>query len=209
MKTSEKTDKLFPALFKVKQELKAVVKDANNPHFKSKYATLNNHLDEADAVLEKYGMFLLQPTGISETGAPFVESQIIHAESGQWCSSSIPLVVEKQDMQKYVGAATYGRRASLSALLGMQAEDDDGEAAVGRGNNNKAPERNSTAPMTVQTKAKVESGPTATGAFKKPVAAAKPVEKGPTVAASSAGSFTVETKPALNGKTNPVTSNGW
>ena len=40
---------------------------------------------------------------------------------------------EQNDMQKLGGAITYARRYTLSALLSMQAEDDDGNAASNKG----------------------------------------------------------------------------
>ena len=47
--------------------------------------------------------------------------------------SSIPLP-EIQDPQKIGGAITYYRRYALVSLLGLQAEDDDGNTASGRAN---------------------------------------------------------------------------
>lgn len=132
MKTSEKTDKLFPALFKAKQELGGVTKSADNPFFKSSYADLNTHLEVAEPVLAKHGLLLLQPGSASVTGST-VESVIIHAESGQWVASEMALVLAKNSMQDAGSAVTYARRYTLGALLGMKAVDDDGEGAVGRG----------------------------------------------------------------------------
>jgi hypothetical protein len=53
MITSEKLDKILPALANVKAELGAVLKSANNPFFKSKYADLNTYLDEVEERLKK------------------------------------------------------------------------------------------------------------------------------------------------------------
>jgi hypothetical protein len=128
MKTSEKTDKLFPALFKAKQEFTSVSKSADNPFFKSKYASLNEHLEVVDPVLYKNGLMLLQPA----TGSS-VESIIVHSESGQWVSSEMNLVLAKNSMQDAGSAVTYARRYTLGALLSLRSEDDDGETAVGRG----------------------------------------------------------------------------
>lgn len=127
MKTSEKTDKLFPLLLKVKSELGNVTKSAANPFFKSKYADLNTHLDVVEPVLEKHGLMLLQPVEGST-----VESLIVHAESGQWLSSSMTLILAKQSMQDAGSAVSYARRYTLGALLSMKAVDDDGEVATGR-----------------------------------------------------------------------------
>lgn len=131
MKTSEKTDKIFPALLKVKSELKAVTKDSDNPYYNSKYADLNSHLEEAEPALLKQGLMLLQPTSVIN-GDNVVESTIVHVESGQWVTSDMKLLSEKPDMQKAGSGVTYGRRYTLGALLSMRAEDDDGQAAAGK-----------------------------------------------------------------------------
>jgi hypothetical protein len=132
MKTSTETNKLFPALFKAKQELGSVSKGADNPFFKSSYADLNTHIDVAEPVLAKFGLMLLQPSS-SNNGVSTVESVIVHAESGQWVSSEMALVLAKNSMQDAGSAVTYARRYTLGALLSMKAVDDDGETAVGRG----------------------------------------------------------------------------
>jgi hypothetical protein len=131
MKTSEKTDKLFPALFKAKQEFTTVSKSADNPFFKSKYASLNEHLEVVDPVLYKNGLMLIQPPLSEATNV--VETVIVHAESGQWISGSMALVLAKNSMQDAGSAVTYARRYVLGSLLALRAEDDDGETAVGRG----------------------------------------------------------------------------
>lgn len=138
MKMSQNTDKLFPALFKAKQELGSVTKSADNPFFKSSYADLNTHLEVAEPVLAKHGLFLLQPGGAGLNGST-VESVIVHAESGQWISSEMNLILAKNSMQDAGSAVTYARRYTLGALLSMKAVDDDGEAAVGRGKASAAP----------------------------------------------------------------------
>ena len=166
MKTSTETNKLLPALFKAKQEFTAVSKSADNPFFKSKYASLNEHLEVVDPVLYKYGLMLLQPA----TGSS-VESIIVHAESGQWVSSDMNLVLAKNSMQDAGSAVTYARRYTLGALLSLRAEDDDGETATGRGKSYAA----STAPKAVAeaaVKAAIEEREVKKSTFRKPSAPA-------------------------------------
>ncbi len=129
MNTSEKLDQILPALLKVKSELKAVTKGANNPFFKSKYADLNAYLEEVEPLLEKNGLILTQaPQYNTMTNVNVVETRIYHAVSGQWIGGSMKLVGET-DMQKAGSAITYGRRYVLGGLLSMQAVDDDGNVA--------------------------------------------------------------------------------
>jgi UTP-glucose-1-phosphate uridylyltransferase len=53
-------------------------------------------------------------------------------KSGQWISGDYPVLVAKMDAQGLGSAITYARRYALQAMLGVAAEDDDGEAAMGR-----------------------------------------------------------------------------
>lgn len=125
------TSEIYPALAKVKSKLQAVIKGADNPFFKSKYADLNTHLDAVEPLLEENGLILLQPV-LSYGDANVVSSQIIHVASGQSVSSSMRLVGET-DMQKAGSGITYARRYTLGSLLSMKAEDDDGEGSMSRG----------------------------------------------------------------------------
>lgn len=135
-------DKILPALLKVKLNLQAVSKTSDNPFFKSKYADLNTHLEAVEPLLHENGLLLSQPVTTSESGN-VVKSIIYHAESGQSVESSM-LLIGETDMQKAGSAVTYARRYTLGALLSMRAEDDDGEASLGRKNKNstkKAPSK--------------------------------------------------------------------
>lgn len=134
MNTSENTDKILPALFKVKQQLGPVGKKGYNPHFRSKFADLNTHIELLEPVLENHGLFLMQPTKVGHNGITSVVTTIIHAESGQWASSELALT-PSNDMQKVLAAITYARRGSLNSFFGLATVDDDGETAVGRGAN--------------------------------------------------------------------------
>ena len=129
MEMSVEINKVMPALLKVKGRMEAVRKDAKNPFFKSKYAGLNNYLEGIEPLLQEHGLVLLQPIQ-----GNVVSSMIVHAESGQFVSSSMDMVSKNpDDMQQKGSAATYARRYTLAGLLAFQTEDDnDGEGAVGR-----------------------------------------------------------------------------
>lgn len=130
MKTSEKLDQILPALLAAKQQIEAVTKGASNPHFKSKFADLNSILEEVEPKLAAYGMFLLQPVSRDAQG-DYVETVVIHAGSGQFVSSEMRLILSKNDMQGLGSGVSYARRYSLQSLLGLKAEDDDGNAVSG------------------------------------------------------------------------------
>jgi hypothetical protein len=117
------------ALAKAQAEMGKALKQSNNPHFKSKYADLGNVMDACLPALNAAGIAVIQPTGEDEHGR-YVETTLIHGESGEHVSCRVPLIVAKNDMQGYGSAVTYARRYGLMAMAGIAPEDDDGNAAA-------------------------------------------------------------------------------
>ena len=105
------------------------LKQSNNPHFRSKYADLGSVMDACLPALNEHGIAVIQPTSEDEQGR-FVETILIHGESGEQLSCRVPLIVSKNDMQGYGSAVTYARRYGLMAMAGIAPEDDDGNAAA-------------------------------------------------------------------------------
>lgn len=130
MQHSEQIDQIAPALVAVQKAMKPAVKDATNPHFKSKYADLAAIWDACREPLNANGIFAGQNvTGDDRTVA--VSTRLVHI-SGQWIEFG-PLVIplNKQDAQAVGSGVSYGKRYSLGAALGIVAEDDDdGNAAT-------------------------------------------------------------------------------
>lgn len=112
------------ALSEFRRLLPAVAKDARNPHFNSSYASLANILEEAAGPLEKSGLSFVQyPNGRE------LVTTIVHIESGESISGTLPLNPAKDDPQGIGSALTYTRRYALVTMLGLAMEDDDGNAA--------------------------------------------------------------------------------
>lgn len=123
---------IYQKIAAVKKELGKLVKSANNPFFKSKYADLNTHIAAVEPLLEKQGLVLLQPNhALRGDGGNMVVTEVRDIETGASVQSSLALP-PLTDMQKLGGAITYARRYTLGSLFAMQAEDDDGETAAGR-----------------------------------------------------------------------------
>lgn len=126
MNKSEQIKTLTTALLKAQAEMKAIVKDAENPFFKSDYATLANVIDEVKMPLNDNGIVILQPVMND-----IVETTLLHAESGEWISSETKIITAKpNDPQAQGSAITYARRYGLMSLLALPVEDDDGEGAT-------------------------------------------------------------------------------
>tara|TARA_R110000744_G_scaffold304637_1_gene413147 strand:- start:187 stop:699 length:513 start_codon:yes stop_codon:yes gene_type:complete len=117
------TINIYSRLLEVKKEIGAISKDSTNPFFKSKYFDVNSLLKHTEPLLQKNGLLLLQP--ITDG---LVYSKIIDVETGDKVESSIALP-QMNDPQKLGSAITYYRRYTLQSLLGLQAADDDGNAA--------------------------------------------------------------------------------
>lgn len=116
-------------------DIEALKKDAKNPFYKSSYVPLPTMIRVLKPTLQKHGFILSQPTDVAngQTGIQnVVFTSITHAKTG--LSDTAKLVLPNlEDMQKLGGAITYARRYTLSALLGLEEADDDGNTAVGRG----------------------------------------------------------------------------
>jgi len=121
---------IYKKLFEAKKEIGKISKDAKNPFFKSSYLSLNGLIDAVEEVLEKHNLLLLQPV---EDGK--VVTMIVDVESKEDISNrnsilSSMILPNIQDPQKLGSAITYYRRYTLQSLLGLQAEDDDGNMAA-------------------------------------------------------------------------------
>jgi hypothetical protein len=133
MNASPTITAIAPALVAAVGELAPVAKDATNPAFRNKYASLDAMMEQVRPVLARHGLAVLQSVTHPETDAGrvvgiAVETRVLHT-SGEWIAGLVTLPVEKSTAQGTGSAISYGRRYGLSALLGLTAEDDDGQAA--------------------------------------------------------------------------------
>lgn len=118
---------LIKALIECQKQIENASKDATNPHFKNKYATLESVLDAVKQIANSNGVLIVQSQGKDQEGH-FVETKLLH-ESGEVLDSKIYLVLEKSNMQGLGSAITYARRYSLASLFAIGQEDDDANAA--------------------------------------------------------------------------------
>lgn len=136
MTTKNEGAELWPALIKARKAMGPLVKSATNPHFRSKYADLGAIMDTiADPLLE-HGLIIVQHAAtIAEEARNVVEvrTRIIH-ESGEetHTEGSFTMAGGRDDIQAVGSIITYLRRYQLQALLGLAAQDDDGEGAMSR-----------------------------------------------------------------------------
>lgn len=126
--TSTSTAELDAALAKAQGEFQPVEKNKTNPFFNSKYADLSAVWEACRQALSKNGISVTQWPLHSEDGRLHVLTRI--ACNGEWMLARISVPMTKQDVQSYGSAITYLRRYSLSALLGLAADEDDDAQAT-------------------------------------------------------------------------------
>lgn len=129
MKTSDKIDAISAALSLAQGEFPFIEKLRDNPYFKSKYADLSDILAACKPILLKHGLALTQGLAFADSRL-IITTCLIH-KSGQWLSSELSIKPDKDTAQALGSAATYGRRYSAEAILGVSASiDDDGNEAT-------------------------------------------------------------------------------
>jgi hypothetical protein len=142
--------KLAEALAKAQGSMTTAKKDSDNPFFGSRYADLAACWEVCREPLARNGLAIIQTTAPTTDGTVRVVSTLAHT-SGEWIRGELAVKPVKADPQGIGSALTYARRYGLCSLVGIVAdEDDDGEAAQGRGTSQKpkqSPARQSQAPQ--------------------------------------------------------------
>ena len=115
---------LFKAIAAFQATKPKAAMDGTNPHFRSRYATLESVTDTARQAT-KHGLSVIQLVNGDK-----VVTMLCH-ESGEYVQSSTRVMASKQNAHGYGSGITYARRYALAAILGIVADpDDDGNAAV-------------------------------------------------------------------------------
>lgn len=132
MTTSEQINEIAAALAKAQGEMGGAKKDAANPFFKSKYADLASVREACLGPLSKYGIAVVQSPS-AEGAIVSVVTLLVHS-SGQWIRGVASCTAKDDSPQSIGSATTYLRRYGLQSFAFIAPEDDDAEAAQGRGN---------------------------------------------------------------------------
>ena len=133
MNKSDAINELAAALAKAQGAMSPAKMDAVNPFLRNKYADLASVISAIRTPLAANGLSVSQHPSISDDGAVTVTTLLAHA-SGQWLESSITLPLDGSKglstAQSMGAIVTYLRRYSLSAILGIAADEDtDGNDA--------------------------------------------------------------------------------
>lgn len=115
---------IYTKLLEFQKQNVSIQKGKQNPHFKNKYADINEVLDKVKPALNELGVVILQVP--EESGL----RTILHdTESGTQVEGVLEFV-QRADAQKLGSNITYNRRYSLIAMLGLEDDDDDGNQAA-------------------------------------------------------------------------------
>lgn len=118
---------LFASMVAAQGDMGTVLKDAVNPHFKSKYADLATVCDAVIPALNKHGIAVIQAPGMN--GPRVTVETILAHKNGAMMRTILELTPTKADPQGVGSAITYARRYALQSVAGVAPEDDDGNAA--------------------------------------------------------------------------------
>lgn len=118
-------------------EVQNVVKNKENPHFKSDYADLSAVIDTVKPIFAKYGLAVYQAPGkivpLPDNSLVIGVLSVLMHSSGAMMNveTQVPLG-GKATAQAAGGAITYARRYALAAIAGIAQVDDDGNEASAR-----------------------------------------------------------------------------
>lgn len=135
MSHSEQINEIAAALAAAQLEMTSASKNCTNPHFKTRYADINDFLLAVRPQLGKHGIALSQMPDMTPEGL-VLQTMLIHKDSGQWLKSTMPINLKSDgrgnEMQALGSCLTYLRRFCLSAIVGIASDvdmDDDGNGS--------------------------------------------------------------------------------
>jgi len=192
--------KLVAALRKAQKEFPVVKRDTTNPHFHSKYATLDGVIEALGKTLDNNGLTIFQPAVADPVNGYTGVTTYLYHESGEFIAETLLLPNtttggDKGNAQSATGCVTYARRTGYLSICGVTSEDDDGNTAVGQGRDT---ERKTTPNARPQAAAKTTTPVTP--------AAAKSTTKESASTAANSSSATAPATAAVAAATSATTS---
>ncbi|WP_312286649.1 ERF family protein [Terrisporobacter sp.] len=131
---SKEVDKILPAMLEFHKKVDVIKMDKENSFFKNKYADLSTILSTVSEPLTECGIFIIQiPTDCPyDEDKMYVETRLIHAESGQYIAANSMSLKKGKDAQSLVAFGTYAKRSSINSILAIAMEvDNDGNDIEG------------------------------------------------------------------------------
>ncbi len=132
---------LAQALLEFQKNSPDLHRDATNPHFQSKFLSLEGLMGKVLPAANTCGLVISQFPTTVENGQgpkPALRTRITHAQSGEFLEDVMLLMAEKEGPQAQGSALTYARRYSLMSALGLVADEDDDGNSASKGNTHDA-----------------------------------------------------------------------
>lgn len=128
MRTSEKFTQVIGAIHDLQQELEILKRDdkVNSGSYSFKFTGMPKIWVAIKPLLKKNGLTIIQsPTADNGTAiGEFLTTTIYHS-SGEYITDTMRLILTREDPQGIGSAITYSKRYMLSAMLGIQTDDDN------------------------------------------------------------------------------------
>lgn len=124
-KETENKLTLKAAICEFKKKDIAILKDKDNPFYKSKYADLSSILGSVEAEMATVGLLITSVIKYHDTHL-VLETTLEHKDDDEKIVSVFPVFGGKP--QEIGSSVTYARRYNIQSLLNLAAEDDDGNA---------------------------------------------------------------------------------
>lgn len=125
----ENLNELAAALAKAQGEIMPAPKDADNPYFKSKYASLPAVRAAMQEAFAKNGLSVVQMPSV-EGGQLTLRTLLLHSSGQSLDCGTLRADIDIANPQKAGSAISYFRRYALAAISACVADDDDDAEAV-------------------------------------------------------------------------------
>lgn len=120
----------YDKLAQVHAAINQPVKDSVNPHFNSRFASLNECNRVVSEAVRKVGDCDCWQRAVYNSDAGCWEMQTVFSADGSAAVLSSHPFHDDANPQKAASASTYARRYSLLSAFNLAAEDDDGNEAA-------------------------------------------------------------------------------
>jgi len=126
-------EKIYEKFISFSNDIENIEKDGINPHFKSKYTTLDEIFKKIKASCKKHQVrvFNKVESSVLDNGSLYIEvTPVFMCQYGIYEGGTFRCISTNQ-IQNNGSVITYAKRYTISAFLGIAAdEDDDGNAGM-------------------------------------------------------------------------------
>ena len=121
---------IYKKIAELRSKVDVIKKDSKNPFFNSNYADINSIERLVEPIEREVGLTHTVTSSVTEDGKQHLTLTVADIETAETLTSTLQIILDKEDMQKLIGGHTYGRRGLLVSFYSLEAEDDDGNSVV-------------------------------------------------------------------------------